>query len=106
MVFMSARPAPRARPTPREGPRVAPPIVRNLLQTPGQPLASEVLATMSSRLGHDFSHVRVHSDTQAGRSADALNANAYTIGRDIVFGPHKYASSRMGPGWPSMPRSR
>ena len=80
-----------AGPAPRYDSRVAPPIVRNVLQTPGQPLGSEVQATMSAHLDHDFSEVRVHADTQAGRSADALNANAYTIGRDIVFGPHKYA---------------
>jgi hypothetical protein len=93
---MFARLEPRARPAPRDGFRVAAPIVHHVLQAPGQPLGSEVQATMGAHLGHDFSRVRVHVDTRASRSADALNANAYTIGRDIVFGPHKYA-----PGTPT-----
>ena len=66
-----------ARPARRYGSGVAPPIVRNVLRTSGQPLGSEVQATVSAHFGYDFSEVRVHADTQAGRSAEALNANAY-----------------------------
>ena len=32
-----------------------------------------------SRFGHDFSHVRVHSDAKAAVSARAVNAWAYTV---------------------------
>ena len=46
---------------------------------------------MESRFGHDFSQVRVHVDSQAVESAGAVNALAYTVGRDIVFGPGRYA---------------
>jgi Domain of unknown function (DUF4157) len=57
----------------------------------GQPLGSEVRAFMESRLGHDFGRVRVHTDATAAASARALDAHAYTQGRDIVFGTGQYA---------------
>jgi hypothetical protein len=41
---------------------------------------------MEPRFGRDFSDVRVHTDAQAAQSAEAVNANAYTLGNDIVFG--------------------
>ena len=34
---------------------------------------------MESRLGHDFSDVRVHTDSKAHDSAQAVNAHAYTL---------------------------
>jgi hypothetical protein len=46
---------------------------------------------MESRFGHDFSQVRVHTDARAGASAKAVNALAYTVGRDIVFAAGQYA---------------
>jgi hypothetical protein len=46
---------------------------------------------MESRFGHDFSGVRVHTDAKAASSARAVNALAYTVGRDIVFGAGQYA---------------
>lgn len=46
---------------------------------------------MESRLGHDFSMVRVHTDEQAAASAQMVGALAYTVGRDIVFGPGRFA---------------
>jgi hypothetical protein len=42
---------------------------------------------MEPRFGHDFSNVRVHTDAKAAESARAVNALAYTVGRDVVFGP-------------------
>jgi hypothetical protein len=45
---------------------------------------------MESHFGHDFSAVRVHTDSQATQSAAAVAANAYTVGRHIVMGPDKY----------------
>jgi hypothetical protein len=41
--------------------------------------------------GTDFSSVRVHADRDAGMSALALGARAYTVGRDIVFAPGHFA---------------
>jgi hypothetical protein len=41
--------------------------------------------------GFDFSHVRVHTDAKAAESAHAVNALAYTVGPDVVFGAGQYA---------------
>jgi hypothetical protein len=40
---------------------------------------------------HDFSRVRVHADATAAESARAVNARAYTVGHDLVFGAGQYA---------------
>jgi hypothetical protein len=45
---------------------------------------------MESRFGHGFSQVRVHTDNEAARAARAVQARAYTIGHDIVFGDGQY----------------
>lgn len=39
---------------------------------------------------HDFSQVRVHTDVKAAESARTVNAKAYTISNDIVFGHGQY----------------
>jgi Domain of unknown function (DUF4157) len=44
-----------------------------------------------SRFGHDFAQVRVHTDGRAAESALAVDALAYTVGHDIVFGVGRYA---------------
>ncbi len=41
--------------------------------------------------GADFGHVRIHTDSRAVESARALNAAAYTVGNNIVFGAGQYA---------------
>jgi hypothetical protein len=41
--------------------------------------------------GFDFSRVRVHTDTKAAESAEAIGARAYTIGRNVFFGQQQYA---------------
>jgi len=45
---------------------------------------------MEPRFGHDFSNVRVHTDSKAAESAGAVDALAYTVGRDVVFGAGQY----------------
>ena len=45
---------------------------------------------MEPRFGQDFSGVRVHTDDKAAASARAVNARAYTVGRDVVFGAGRY----------------
>jgi Domain of unknown function (DUF4157) len=40
---------------------------------------------MEARFGQDFSDVRVHTDDRAHKSAESVNARAYTVGSDIVF---------------------
>jgi hypothetical protein len=71
----------------------APPIVHDALRSSGQPLAADARGVMEPRFGHDFSHVRVHADDHAAESARAVNARAYTVGSDIVFGAGQYAPS-------------
>jgi hypothetical protein len=65
------------------------------LQSPadgaGQPLDHSTRGFMESRFATNFSDVRVHTDSDAADSADALAANAYTTGRDIYFATGKYA---------------
>jgi len=67
-----------------------PPIVHDVLRSPGQPLDEATRAFMEPRFGHDFSRVRVHTDARAAESARTIDALAYTVGRDIAFGPGSY----------------
>jgi peptidoglycan hydrolase-like protein with peptidoglycan-binding domain len=126
-------------------PARVPPIVHEVLRSPGQPLDASTRAFMESRFGHDFSrlalhaapraqaelvvgqsgdqfeqeadsmadtvvqmpeprtlnkstqcavadfsHVRLHADARAAESAREVNAKAYTVGHDIVFGEGHY----------------
>ena len=67
-----------------------PPIVHEVLRSPGRSLDPQVQSFMEPRFGHDFSRVRVHTDVRAAESAKAMNALAYTVGQDVVFGPGQY----------------
>ncbi|MFZ0062725.1 MAG: DUF4157 domain-containing protein [Pyrinomonadaceae bacterium] len=123
-----------------------PPIVHEVLRSPGQPLDTATRAFIEPRLAYDFSsvrtlrpatamstkgmtigspddvfeeeadriadgvmrggtaaaagtseqsraslqHVRIHTDERAAESARAVNARAYTVGRDVVFGRSEY----------------
>jgi outer membrane protein OmpA-like peptidoglycan-associated protein len=132
----------------QNGPEVAPPIVHEVLRSPGRPLDPAARAYMEPRFGHDFSQVksrsvipqmmqtyltvgsvnsqfeqeadqmastimrassndnhtipathpvvdfsqvRVHTGPKAAQSARAVNALAYTVGQDIVFGAGQFA---------------
>lgn len=68
----------------------APDQVRSALSRSGETLDPAVAADMSARLGADLSDVRMHRDATASRSARAVNANAYTVGSDIVFQSGQY----------------
>lgn len=72
-------------------PSTAPPIVHEVLRSSGQPLDSATRAFMEPRFGHDFGQVRVHTDARAANSARAVNALAYTVGRNVVFRAEQYA---------------
>lgn len=71
----------------------APPEVNNVLRSTGRPLDPQTSAAMSSRFGRDFSHVQVHTDERAAASAEALNAEAYTVGHQIAFRHGRYSPS-------------
>jgi hypothetical protein len=66
-------------------PAEAPLIVQDVLGTPGEPLDAGVRAFVEPRFDADFSHVRVHTDSGAAASANAINALAYTSGSHIAF---------------------
>ncbi|MEU9117871.1 DUF4157 domain-containing protein [Streptomyces sp. NPDC048483] len=67
--------------------------VQDVLRTPGRALAEPVRTDMESRLGADFSDVRVHTDPAAHESAESVNAHAYTSGSHIVFQRGRYDTS-------------
>lgn len=67
-------------------PETVSPIIHEVLRSPGQPLDPATRAFMEPRFGHDFSQVRVHTDGKAAESARTVNALAYTVGSDVVFG--------------------
>jgi outer membrane protein OmpA-like peptidoglycan-associated protein len=56
----------------------------------GQPLSENNRAYFEPRFGYDFNRVRVHTDTQAAESARGVNARAFTVGQDVVFGAGEY----------------
>ncbi|RKT53757.1 DUF4157 domain-containing protein [Saccharothrix australiensis] len=60
--------------------------VRDVLRRPGEPLDDATRVDMESRLGADFTDVRVHTDAAAQRSAAEIGARAYTSGSHIVIG--------------------
>ncbi|MEH1778478.1 MAG: DUF4157 domain-containing protein [Nostoc sp.] len=66
--------------------------VDHVLSSPGRPLEPSLQQDMGQRFGQDFSSVRVHTGAAAERSAREVNANAYTVGHNIVFGAGRYAT--------------
>jgi hypothetical protein len=69
----------------------APSSVDQALRSPGHALDPGTRGFFETRFGHDFSGVRVHRDAVAERSAEDINALAYTVGHDIVFGAGRFA---------------
>src|SRR5260370_38153821 len=68
-----------------------PPLVGEVLRSHGQPLDSSSRTFMEPRCHQDCSHVRVHADARAAESASAVDAQAYTVGSDVVFASGRYA---------------
>jgi Domain of unknown function (DUF4157) len=69
----------------------APSLLGDVAPRGGQQLDQAAREHCERYFGHDFSDVRVHADDQAADAARALNARAYTIGREIVFGAGQFA---------------
>ncbi len=67
--------------------------VDDALTTPGRPLEPAARRTMEGCFGYDFSDVRVHDDERAAATARALDAAAFTVGADVVFGTGRYEPS-------------
>ena len=71
-------------------PAQVPPIVHDVLASPGQALDPVARADLEARFGQGFDDVRVHADTRAEESAAAVGARAWAVGTDIAFGRGQY----------------
>ena len=69
----------------------APPIVHEVLRSPGRPLDHAARSFFEPLFERDFGQVRIHTDNHAAKSAAAVNALAYTVGNNLVFGTGRYA---------------
>ena len=78
----------RASSTTAGGISEAPSIVHKALGSAGRALDPSVRSAMEDSFGHDFGSVRVHPDSIAAQS---VNAIAYTAGKDVVFAPGQYS---------------
>ncbi len=76
-----------------------PPIVHDVLRSPGQPLDAATRAFFEPRFGMDFSQVRVYTDAKAAETARSVNALAYTVGQSIVFGEGQYEPRSVAGQW-------
>lgn len=56
----------------------------------GRPLSEPVRTHMESRMGYDLGPVRIHTDARADRLARSVGAEAFTVGRNVVFGSGMY----------------
>ena len=73
----------------------APASVDRVLANSGRTLDPALQQDMEQRFGHDFSRVRVHTGGAAEQSARDVNAHAYTVGHDMVFGAGQFAPSTL-----------
>lgn len=71
-------------------PSAAPASVASVIGSSGTELPAATRGFFESRLGHDFSGVRIHNDAAAAASAHDVNALAYTVGDHVVFGAGEY----------------
>ncbi len=76
--------------TPQAPSSSMPTSIQETLSSPGESLTTGPRSQMERQFGHDFSHIRIHADSQASASTYAVNALAYTVGEDIVFRSGKY----------------
>jgi hypothetical protein len=69
---------------------VASASVNRALAGSGTALHPTLQQDMERRFGYDFSRVRIYADGEAGRSAEDMNAQAYTVGHRVVFAPGRF----------------
>ena len=70
-----------------------PPIVHDVLGSPGRPLDNSARGFFEQRFGRNFSQVRIHTGDDAAEAASSLHSSAFTLGNDIVFARDRYAPS-------------
>jgi hypothetical protein len=71
--------------------QAVPQSVEQTLASSGRPLEPAVRENMEQRFGHSFADVQLHLSGQAQQSARDVGAEAYTVGRNLVFDSGKYA---------------
>ncbi|MDM0035636.1 DUF4157 domain-containing protein [Variovorax sp. J22P271] len=76
-----------------EAPGELPASVHRVLQQAGSPIAPGLRRDMERRFDADFSSVRIHAGPAAEQSASEVDAEAYTVGRNIVFGAGRRADA-------------
>lgn len=76
---------------PKSAASEVPAIVHEVLLSPGRPLDAATRDFTEPRFGHDFSRVRVHVDARASESAEAIGAQAYTVGDHVAFRTGRYS---------------
>jgi hypothetical protein len=57
----------------------------------GSSLPHALQSFFSARMRHDFSDVRVHSDSEAAQMSRELGARAFTYGHDVYFGAGEFS---------------
>ena len=77
----------------------APASVDSVLASSGSPLERGLRQDMERRFSHDFSQVRIHYDSVANESVRDVNARAYTVGRNVVFGRGGYTPETIEGKW-------
>ena len=79
--------------------QLSPGLAREVLGSNGRPLDAQSRAFFEPRLQHDLSAVRIHTGPRAERTADRLQARAFTLGHHIAFGAGQHdPHSRAGRG--------
>lgn len=68
-----------------------PPLIKNVINSGGRPLDFGTRRFFEPRIGCDLSSVRIFTDSAAGQSAESIQARAYTLGNNIVFGHGAYS---------------
>ena len=68
-----------------------PPLIADAIGSAGRPLDPSAREFFETRFGYNFSRVRVHLGRAAEKSARDVNAHAYTVGQNIVFGANRFA---------------
>jgi hypothetical protein len=59
----------------------------------GQPLDPNLQEKMGQAMGADFSHVKVHTDSQSDQLNQSIQAKAFTTGQDVFFRQGAYNPS-------------
>jgi hypothetical protein len=91
---MKHRSNPQRRSTPADHAEHRPsPAVKDRIPANGQALDQSTRSFFENRFQYDFSRVRVHTDSEAAESAKSVNASAYTVGNDLVFGADQFHPS-------------